>query len=207
MPRGERRVETEGINGEEMLRWLVTFAGGRQTERRLIDSTVTRQPQHRVIVFGSQGMGPGRGPGRGHGHWPGRGHRRECGKEIGACLPFGRNACPTKSAAAGSPAGLPNAAQSSAAQSSAAQSSAAKSNAALSSAAQSKAAQSNAAGSNAAQTDATQPKGGEMSTTRAKAVADGVQLGGSIMVTDEDLALLTPADLDAMGIDRSLLCP
>ena len=64
MPRGEQRVEAEGINGEQTLRWLVTFAGGRQTDRRLIDSTITRQPQHRVIAFGSQGMRPGREPGR-----------------------------------------------------------------------------------------------------------------------------------------------
>jgi hypothetical protein len=194
MPRGERRVETEGIDGEEMLRWLVTLAGGRQTERRLIDSTVTREPQHRVIVFGSQGMGPGRGPGRGHGHWPGRGPRRECRQEVGACLPFGRNACPTQNAAADNPADQPNSAQPRGGETAARRARAGQG------AARVKPAQADAAVAGKAQT-------GGSAAKLAQAADNGAQLGNSIMVTDEDLALLTPEDLGAMGIDPRLLCP
>jgi hypothetical protein len=184
MPRGQRRVETEGINGEETLRWLVTFAGGRQTERRLIDSTVTRQPQHQVVAFGWQGALPGRGPargqgqgqgqghGRGNGHWPGRGHRRECGVRIGACLPLGRGACPTPP-----PAGDPTADQ------------------------------TQAANTKALTTNDTAPKGGATTADQAQAEENAVQLGGSVTLTDEDLALLTPADLAGLEIDPGTLCP
>jgi hypothetical protein len=62
LPRGRQRVQTEGIPGEETLRWLVTYADGQPTDRRLVDSQVTRQPQHRVVAFGTRrvkGDGPG----------------------------------------------------------------------------------------------------------------------------------------------------
>jgi hypothetical protein len=243
MPRGEQRVETEGIDGEQTLRWLVTFAGGRQTERRLIDSTVTREPQHRVIAFGSQGMRPGRGPGRGPGQWPGRGHRRECGKQLGACLPLGRSACPTPSPAAGSPPDQPKAAQkepapteaarttaaqtqaartttaqTQAARTTTAQTEAARTTAAQTGAARTKAAKTEAARATAAQTEAARATAAQTqagttaahtkgsATPAARADEDAVQRGGSIMVTDEDLELLTPEDLQAMGIDPGLLC-
>jgi hypothetical protein len=79
MPPGSRRVQAAGIPGLETLRYLVTYAGGQETERRLLDSTVTRAPQHRVIAFGSQGR-------------PGRDHPRECSRDLGHCL-LGRRAC------------------------------------------------------------------------------------------------------------------
>jgi hypothetical protein len=83
LPRGTRRVQTDGIPGVETLRYLVTYAGGRETGRQLLDSTVTREPQDRVIGFGGRG-GPGRGD-----------SPRECGPVLGACLPLGRSACPS----------------------------------------------------------------------------------------------------------------
>ncbi|XVU24730.1 G5 domain-containing protein [Actinoplanes sp. CA-054009] len=80
LPRGARKIRTAGVPGEETLRYLVTFTDGKQTERRLLDSTVTKQPQHRVIAFGSR-RGPG-GPGVGR---PPKG----CDD---FCLPLGRSA-------------------------------------------------------------------------------------------------------------------
>jgi hypothetical protein len=81
MPRGTRRVETRGAAGEQTLRYLVTLTDGRQTSRRLLGSTVTRQPQNRVVAVGSA--------------------RRvdpdiDCDQILGICLPFGRTAmtCP-----------------------------------------------------------------------------------------------------------------
>lgn len=124
LPRGRRRIATPGIPGEETLRWLITFADGKQTGRRLIDATVTRQPQHRVIAFGSRGRGPGRG------------HSRECGMGLDPCLPLGRSACPAED----------------------------------------------------------------------RIDENGVHLGGSVTVLDEDLALLNPSDLDGLELDPALVC-
>jgi hypothetical protein len=139
LPRGQKRVETEGINGEETLRWLVTFRDGKQADRQLVGSTVTRQPQHRVIAFGWQGRV--RVPGRGHGgpgHGPARGHHRECGPSLRACLPLGRSACPD-------------------------------------------------------------PTGVEES---------GVQVGDPVtLLSEEDLALLDPSELDGLNLDPALTCP
>jgi hypothetical protein len=96
MPRGTKRVQTEGVAGVETLRYLVTYTGGRETARQLIGSTVTKAPQQRVIAFGSQGMPgdpsgsrPGGGPG-------GPGRHRGCGPGLRGCLPLARSACPPK---------------------------------------------------------------------------------------------------------------
>ncbi|MEV4277350.1 G5 domain-containing protein [Actinoplanes xinjiangensis] len=81
MLRGTRRVETRGAAGERTLRYLVTLIDGRQTSRRLLGSTVTRQPKKRVVVVGSaRHIDPG----------------VECDAILGICLPFGRTAmaCP-----------------------------------------------------------------------------------------------------------------
>jgi hypothetical protein len=56
LARGDHRVEAPGVNGEETLRFRVTYVDGRQTDRRLLKRVVTRQPQHRVVAFGT---GPG----------------------------------------------------------------------------------------------------------------------------------------------------
>jgi hypothetical protein len=85
LPRGRKQVQTEGIPGEQTRRWLVTYSDGRPTDRRLIDATVTRQPQHRVVAFGTR-RGKGDGP---RGCRPGSDH----------CFPIGRSAqCPDEKA-------------------------------------------------------------------------------------------------------------
>ncbi|MEV4344855.1 G5 domain-containing protein [Actinoplanes sp. NPDC049596] len=89
LPRGARKIRTAGVAGEETLRYLVTFTDGKQTERRLLDSTVTKQPQDRVIAFGSR-----RGPAGGGHRGPlggGAGHRPPKGCDD-LCLPLGRSA-------------------------------------------------------------------------------------------------------------------
>jgi hypothetical protein len=83
LPRGRKRVQTEGVPGEQTLRWLVTYTDGRPTDRRLVGATVTRQPQHRVVAFGTR-----RGKGDGH---------RACRPGSDHCFPVGRSAtCPAK---------------------------------------------------------------------------------------------------------------
>ncbi|MBM2622541.1 G5 domain-containing protein [Actinoplanes sp. LDG1-06] len=77
LPRGAKKVQAAGVPGEETLRYLVTMTDGQETDRQLMDITVTRQPQHRVIAFGSR-----------HGLYRGGG----CEK---LCVPLGRKAqCP-----------------------------------------------------------------------------------------------------------------
>ena len=87
LPRGSRRVETPGVPGEQTLRWLVTRTDGKETSRRLLDTTVTREPQSEVVAFGSQRRG-----------WRHQ-HMRECGPGPDRCLPPGRTACPEQAAA------------------------------------------------------------------------------------------------------------
>lgn len=55
LPRGSQRVQTPGVAGEETLRYLVTLTDGKPTSRRLLDSTVTRQPQQEVVALGDNG--------------------------------------------------------------------------------------------------------------------------------------------------------
>ena len=77
LPRGTRRVQTPGVAGEETLRYLVTLTDGRETDRRLLDTTVTRPPQQQVIAFG------------------GRRGRDRCGETLDFCVPLGRGGtCP-----------------------------------------------------------------------------------------------------------------
>ena len=52
-PWGTRRVRSEGVPGERTLRYEVTYRGTRETGRRLVDSRITRQPQSRVIAYGT----------------------------------------------------------------------------------------------------------------------------------------------------------
>jgi hypothetical protein len=77
MRRGERRIQTPGVDGEERIRYVVTYTDGQETGRRVLDSVVVREPQHRVVAFGTR---RGRGD-----HGSG-----ECRK--GPCIPIGRNA-------------------------------------------------------------------------------------------------------------------
>jgi hypothetical protein len=71
LPRGTKRVETPGVPGVETLRYLVTVTDGRPAERELIDATVTKQPQHKVVAFGSR-------------------RNVECGQALRFCVPLGR---------------------------------------------------------------------------------------------------------------------
>jgi hypothetical protein len=75
--RGERRIQTPGVAGEEQVRYLVTYTDGRETGRRLLDAVVVREPQHRVIAFGTR-------------RHRGDGDPREC--RTGPCIPIGRTA-------------------------------------------------------------------------------------------------------------------
>jgi hypothetical protein len=82
LPRGSKRIEADGIPGEESLRYQVTVVDGQVTDRRLVDITVTRRPEPRVVAFGT---------GR-HGR-PDRGCRG--GRGLDLCVPLGRSAvCP-----------------------------------------------------------------------------------------------------------------
>jgi len=83
LPRGTRSVQEPGVVGEQTLRYVVTYTSGRETGRRLLDTTVTRQPQQRVVAFGARrGLGAGR--------WHDR--PRECGLVDDACVPISRSA-------------------------------------------------------------------------------------------------------------------
>jgi hypothetical protein len=75
--RGERRIQRPGIAGEEQLRYLVTYTDGQETGRRLLDAVVVREPQHRVVAFGTR-------------RHRGDGDPREC--RTGPCIPIGRTA-------------------------------------------------------------------------------------------------------------------
>jgi hypothetical protein len=74
MARGTKRVEIPGAAGEETLRYLVTLTNGQPTDRKLVDATVTKQPQHRVVAVGS---------------------KRGCGDTLNFCVPLARSQfCP-----------------------------------------------------------------------------------------------------------------
>jgi hypothetical protein len=91
LPRGSREIETPGVPGERLLRYEVTYTGNRETSRRLLDSTVTREPQDRVVAFGGRGRG-GQHSGGHDRHDRGRGHHgREC-RLLGTCVRMGREA-------------------------------------------------------------------------------------------------------------------
>jgi hypothetical protein len=82
LPHGSKRIQTPGVPGEETLRYLVTVTDGQVTDRRLLDTRVTRHPQHRVVAFG---------PRRVLGHQP----DRDCRRALSVCVPLGRSAiCP-----------------------------------------------------------------------------------------------------------------
>jgi hypothetical protein len=86
LPRGARRVQTPGVAGQETLRYLVTYTSGTETGRRLLDTTVTRQPQRQVIAIGTRHSPDGDGHGK----------PQECGAGLnGTCVPISRSAlCP-----------------------------------------------------------------------------------------------------------------
>jgi hypothetical protein len=78
LPRGAKRVETPGVPGVETLRYLVTVTDGQPTDRQLIDATVTKQPQHRIVAFGTR-----------------RERDPRCAQGLRVCVPLGRKQmCP-----------------------------------------------------------------------------------------------------------------
>jgi len=90
LPRGTRRVQVDGMPGEQTMRYLVTLTDGRQTDRRLLGSDVTKKPRPRVVAFGA---------------------RRQsvldpaCDQALSLCVPLGRSAaCPSGEAAGPPPA-------------------------------------------------------------------------------------------------------
>jgi hypothetical protein len=64
-------VQTPGVAGEQTLRYLVTLTNGKQTARRLLGSTVTRQPQPEVVAVGDG--------------------TDQCGAAIDLCVPISRD--------------------------------------------------------------------------------------------------------------------
>lgn len=91
MPRGAKRVQTPGVPGEETLRYLVTVVDGQPADRKLIDTTVTREPQHRVVAYGSARRGGSDQDGGGVTQGNGIHRDRRCGFRL--CVPLGRKAC------------------------------------------------------------------------------------------------------------------
>ncbi|GAA2886379.1 hypothetical protein GCM10010443_57040 [Actinoplanes cyaneus] len=73
LPQGFRQVRTMGAPGERTIRYQVTLVDGKPSGRRLLDTTITRQPEERVIVLGVQ---------------------RSCENLLDWCLPLSRSACP-----------------------------------------------------------------------------------------------------------------
>jgi hypothetical protein len=89
LPPGSREIQTPGVPGERLLRYEVTYTGDRETSRKLLDSTVTREPQDRVVAFGNRGRGNGQQSGGGR--HDGRHGHREC-RLLGSCVRMGREA-------------------------------------------------------------------------------------------------------------------
>jgi hypothetical protein len=105
LPPGSREIDQPGVPGERLLRYEVTYTGTRETSRRLLDSTVTREPQDRIVAFGPRGRGGqhsgGQHSGGGRGkHDRGRGGPREC-RLLGTCVRMGRSAVCTDGDQAG----------------------------------------------------------------------------------------------------------
>lgn len=132
LPRGTRRIQAPGMPGEETLRYLVTLVDGKPSDRRLVDTTVTKKPQPRVVAFGAR-----------------RKPDKDCGRPLHLCVPFGRSAvCPEKPGA--------------------------------------------------------KPK--TPGDDQAREESSAVPLGGSVLLSDEDLELLSPENLDDVRLEPATLC-
>ncbi len=53
VPLGERRVITEGVNGERTITYTVTRVRGKETERKVVKDEITKQPVHKVVAVGT----------------------------------------------------------------------------------------------------------------------------------------------------------
>ncbi|MFC7527894.1 G5 domain-containing protein [Actinoplanes sp. GCM10030250] len=142
LPRGARRVDAPGAPGAETLRYLVTVIDGKPANRRLVDTTVTRQPEPRVVAFGAR---------RKFDRYRDRGCER-----VPVCVPLGRSAvCPED------------------------------------------------AGGKAATGHA---KNKPRNKPQAREENTAVQLGGSVLVEEQDLELVTPETLDDVRLEPATLC-
>jgi hypothetical protein len=113
LPFGEKQVQSPGVTGERTLRFRVTLTNRHRTGRRLLSSTVTRQPKQKIIALGNKSSDqdddqwPGGGLGWPDGGlgWPGVGLGWGEGTSLGQhdgvdfdgqcgtlCLPWGRSA-------------------------------------------------------------------------------------------------------------------
>jgi len=86
LPRGSKRIQSEGVPGERLLRYEVTYTGTTETGRRLLDATVTRRPQRRVVAFGDRRGSTSQQGGSG------RDQRGECQLTVESCVDLGRSA-------------------------------------------------------------------------------------------------------------------
>lgn len=87
-PEGVREVQSAGVAGERTVRYLLTLTDGRQTGRRLLDSTVTRQPQPQIVTLGAE-TDDDQQSGGWHRHRR-VGHPADCG-DFDFCMPLGRD--------------------------------------------------------------------------------------------------------------------
>ena len=71
---GLKRVRSAGAAGERTLRYLVTLTNGHPTGRRLLSSTVTRNPRQRIVAIGQRSPAPSRRPSRQPSRQPSRRH-------------------------------------------------------------------------------------------------------------------------------------
>jgi len=53
LPKGQTEVRTSGVNGVKTLTYEVSYADGRQTDKRLIHEEITTEPINEVIAVGS----------------------------------------------------------------------------------------------------------------------------------------------------------
>jgi hypothetical protein len=89
---GEREVETRGVAGVRTLSYQVRYRDGKEISRRLIDSSVTRQPQSQVVALGGWGGWPDDDR---SGHDDDRGRDGDCGLLVDVCLSIARGSlCP-----------------------------------------------------------------------------------------------------------------
>lgn len=62
LPKGEKKVISEGAVGKKKVAYLVTLENGERTERVVTDEEITQEPENRVVVVGTKEI-PSRGTG------------------------------------------------------------------------------------------------------------------------------------------------
>ena len=59
LPDGIREVEEPGVPGERLVHYEVTYTGDQETSRRVLESTVTREPRDQIVAVGDRSGGSG----------------------------------------------------------------------------------------------------------------------------------------------------